>query len=107
MSGALVVPFCNRGTLKREYRNTNIGDIADKLGKNIYKANLNARNYSYLGVLKEDVTLYDGFIVPGYSRCIYISQSTSSDGALIAIDYNGKLYIAFRASGTWGKGRTL
>ena len=24
MSGALVVPFCNRGTLKREYRNTNI-----------------------------------------------------------------------------------
>ena len=22
MSGALVVPFCNRGTLKREYRNT-------------------------------------------------------------------------------------
>ena len=24
MSGALVVPFCNRGTVKREYRNTNI-----------------------------------------------------------------------------------
>lgn len=24
MPGALVVPFCNRGTLKREYRNTNI-----------------------------------------------------------------------------------
>ena len=25
MSGVFVVPFCNRGTLKREYRNTNIG----------------------------------------------------------------------------------
>lgn len=24
MSGALVVPFCNRGTLKREYRNTKL-----------------------------------------------------------------------------------
>lgn len=33
MSGALVVPFCNRGTLKREYRNTNIGKYGtyDKL----------------------------------------------------------------------------
>ena len=26
MSGALVMPFCNRGTLKREYRNTNIDE---------------------------------------------------------------------------------
>ena len=28
MSGALVMPFCNRGTLKREYRNTKLSAVS-------------------------------------------------------------------------------
>ena len=33
MSGAFVVPFCNRGTLKREYRNTKF--VAEHVGISI------------------------------------------------------------------------
>lgn len=61
---------------------------------------------SGFGVVRNPLTLYEGFTIPEYSRCIFINYTNSNDGALIAI-MSDKTYTAFRNNGNWQSGRIL
>lgn len=61
---------------------------------------------SGFGVVRNPLTLYEGFTIPEYSRCIFINYTNSNDGALIAI-ISDKTYTAFRNNGKWQSGRIL
>ena len=61
---------------------------------------------SGFGVVRNPLTLYEGFTIPEYSRCIFINYTNSNDGALIAI-ISDKTYTAFRNNGNWQSGRIL
>ena len=95
MSGAFVVSFCNRGTLKREYRNTNIvavkeGAIKVKTTYNGYSASAGNTRYlspsdagfsggTVLCVIPELVAASAGWDTPK------ISIGTSDDGKKIRL----------------------
>lgn len=53
------------------------------------------------------LTLYDGFNIPVYSRICFMNYGDSKDGAIFAIDGDGKSYTAFRNNGTWHIGKSL
>lgn len=50
--------------------------------------------------------LYEGFVIPKYSRIIFINYG-GNDAALIAIDVDAKLYVAFRNNSNWNDGKVL
>ena len=105
MSGALVVPFCNRGTLKREYRNTNIATTKDSAikVKTTYKA------YSIVAGNTKYITPSDADFSGGTVLCVIpelvaasagwdtpkISVGTSDDGKNIRLysSINQTLYV--------------
>ena len=60
---------------------------------------------SGFGTNTKALTLYDGFILPEYSRICFMNYGDSPDGALMAIAQNGDLYSAFRNKGTWANGK--
>ena len=60
---------------------------------------------SGFGTNTKALTLYDGFILPEYSRICFMNYGNSPDGALMAIAQNGDLYSAFRNKGTWANGK--
>lgn len=62
---------------------------------------------SGFGVTTKGLTLYDGFKIPAYSRICFMNYNNSKDGAIFAIDGDGKSYTAFRNAGTWYKGKSL
>lgn len=63
-------------------------------------------NGSSFGSVRNPLTLYEGFTIPKYSKCIFINYTNSNDGALIAIE-GGKTYTAFRNNGIWQDGKIL
>lgn len=62
---------------------------------------------SGFGTTTTGLTLYDGFKIPAYSRICFMNYGGSKDGAIFAIDGDGKTYTAFRNNGTWHKGNSL
>lgn len=62
---------------------------------------------SGFGTTTTGLTLYDGFKIPAYSRICFMNYGGSKDGAIFAIDGDGKAYTAFRNNGTWYKGNSL
>lgn len=62
---------------------------------------------SGFGVTTTGLTLYDGFKIPAYSRICFMNYGDSKDGAIFAIDGDGKSYTAFRNNGTWHVGNCL
>lgn len=62
---------------------------------------------SGFGTTTTGLTLYDGFKIPTYSRICFMNYGGSKDGAIFAIDGDGKAYTAFRNNGTWYKGNSL
>lgn len=62
---------------------------------------------SEFGATTTGLTLYDGFNIPAYSRICFMNYGNSKDGAIFAIDGDGKSYTAFRNTGTWYKGKSL
>ena len=62
---------------------------------------------SGFGTTTTGLTLYDGFKIPTYSRICFMNYGGSKDGAIFAIDGDGKAYTAFRNNGTWHKGNSL
>lgn len=62
---------------------------------------------SGFGTTTTGLTLYDGFKIPTYSRICFMNYGGSKDGAIFAIDGDGKTYTAFRNNGTWHKGNSL
>lgn len=62
---------------------------------------------SGFGVTTTGLTLYDGFNIPAYSRICFMNYGDSKDGAIFAIDGDGKSYTAFRNNGTWHVGNYL
>lgn len=61
---------------------------------------------SAFGVNIRDLVLYEGFVIPSYSRCIFINYGTSRDAAIIAISSGGTVYTAFRNNDVWINGDT-
>ncbi len=53
----------------------------------------------------EDIEM-GNITIPLYSKGLLIA-SNSNDASLIAVDYNGNLYVTFRNGRTWGNGRKL
>lgn len=62
---------------------------------------------SGFGTTTTGLTLYDGFKIPAYSRICFMNYGGSKDGAIFAIDGDGKAYTAFRNNGTWYRGNSL
>lgn len=62
---------------------------------------------SGFGVTTTGLTLYDGFNIPAYSRICFMNYGNSKDGAIFAIDGDGKAYTVFRNNGTWHRGNSL
>lgn len=62
---------------------------------------------SGFGTTTTGLTLYDGFKIPAYSRICFMNYGGSKDGAIFAIDGDGKAYTAFRNNGTWHIGNSL
>lgn len=62
---------------------------------------------SGFGTTNTGLTLYDGFKIPAYSRICFMNYGGSKDGAIFAIDGDGKTYTAFRNNGTWHRGNSL
>lgn len=58
-------------------------------------------------VASNALKLYDGFTIPQYSRICFMNRDKSNDGALIAVDTNGKVYSAYRNNGNWRIGQQL
>ena len=84
MSGALVVPFCNRGTLKREYRNTNIANKTSLRGfssgqKIDFDFRTFGRNIARMRVA--DATMFD--LVPNNA-----DSSTNNKITNLKVDYS-------------------
>ena len=85
MSGALVVPFCNRGTLKREYRNTNIANKTSLRGfssgqKIDFDFRTFGRNIARMRVA--DTTMFD--LVPNNAN-----SQTNNKITNMYVDYSG------------------
>lgn len=62
---------------------------------------------SGFGTTTTGLTLYDGFKIPAYSRICFMNYGGSKDGAIFAIDGDGKAYTAFRNNGTWHRVNSL
>ena len=99
MSGAFVVPFCNRETLKREYRNTNITKLltyADNL-RNNYSSRVYILPKAYINNTE------------GWGATIKFGQSEVGnfveDTYWLCVDNAGKIAIGVQVNGwanpTW------
>lgn len=55
------------------------------------------------------VPINSSLTMPIYTKGIFITPNDSSatDGMLLAVDSNGKLYVAFRNFSTWNYARKL
>ena len=62
---------------------------------------------SCFGATTTGFELSSGFLIPQYTRFIFINFGGSGDGAFLGIDYDGKIYVSFRNNNTWRAGRTL
>lgn len=89
--------------------NNNLSNrFAASTSKNVYNSLSDfPETGSGFGVTTTGLTLYDGFNIPAYSRICFMNHSNSKDGAIFAIDGDGKSYTAFRNNGTWHVGNSL
>jgi hypothetical protein len=55
------------------------------------------------------VPITSSLIMPTYTKGIFVTNadSTTTDGFLLAVDYNGALYVAFRNNSNWVYARKL
>ena len=84
MSGALVVPFCNRGTLKREYRNTNIA----KTQNSALKVKTSYKSYSIVAGNTKHITPSDAGFSGGTFLCVIpelVAASAGWDNTIISV----------------------
>lgn len=90
-------------------RNNNLSKrFAASTSENFYNALSDfPETGSGFGVSTKDLTLYTGFVIPAYSRICFMNYDGSKDGAIFAIDGDGKSYTAFRNNGTWHVGNSL
>ena len=90
-------------------RNNNLSNrFAASASNNVYNALSDfPETGSGFGVTTTGLTLYDGFNIPVYSRICFMNYGGSKDGAIFAIDGDGKSYTAFRNNGTWHIGKSL
>ena len=76
MSGVFVVPFCNRGTLKREYRNTNIA----KTQNSAIKVKTSYKSYSIVAGNTKYITPSDSGFSGGTFLCVIPELVAASAG---------------------------
>ena len=104
MSGAFVVPFCNRGTLKREYRNTNINNknnVRDG-GYGLYFATINTSYEDRVEGIKASVENNPSFYKAGVN-VLYIISTTSDDRGMAIMIKKSDARCAFQYFDYWGK----
>lgn len=96
MSGALVVPFCNRGTLKREYRNTNIRQEIKYKDKSFSGSSVAANGNTLIMGIALQETGYTPFSMTAYNcnefgnGMAYIPIFVSNTQAAVFVhNYNG------------------
>lgn len=110
MSGVFVMRIykCNKNQENRRDSEL-IGNIVTRFAKEYIHFNT-INDFpeigSAFGVNIRDLVLYEGFVIPSYSRCIFINYGTSRDAAIIAISSGGTVYTAFRNNDVWINGDT-
>lgn len=98
-----------QGKILMDLINQTNGNISNRFatGETVFNTvNDFPMNGSGFGSVREPLTLYEGFTIPKYSKCIFINYTNSNDGALIAIK-GDKTYTAFRNNSIWQDGKIL